>query len=475
MTQEETIQNNLNSLNIFFNKNEFKKNECIILEKNENSFLVPFAKESTKEFFEKIFSEQGPFWEAYFELGLGEIPKGKEYTLFINNELYFCKNIENQYIYSIGPKPLFEYKNKKLIQIKPISTDFTIRLLSAPFDIISQTKQIVIDAFLINEILPEIKIQLEESKNYWETNKDKLDFELFEAEYALEKAVKCMKYSFLMSLAYLIKLKPSEQIVELINETKKIYDSIKNIKNEEDKLIDTSYFGKNIYDISQTRVFDNTNLINEFESLKLPIDKWMILRETLKIICARYLAVQRKAYLSIGRKFNLGENIFYLSTKEISEIKENKLKEILKLTNERKLNFEINSKNNLPNKLIYLNKWFFEEKINLNALEEIIGVSVGAKTNIKGIATFVKNDSDLKKDFSGKIIITNYFSPNLVVTYKSALGIISSVGGELSHPAIVAREKNIPCIIQANINTIHEGDEIELNGERGIAKIIKKN
>ncbi|MFA6065505.1 MAG: PEP-utilizing enzyme [archaeon] len=473
MINEEIIKQNTTLLNSFLSKNKFKPTDCVVLEKNENSFLVPHAKESPKEFFKEIFSSTGPFWQAYNEMGLGEIPNEKEYSLFINNELYFCTNIQNEYVYTIGPKEKYVYKNSKLVKTKPLSIDYLIRTLSAPLDIISQTNQTIINAFRINEILPEISEQLKESEEYWERTKDKPDFEAHDAEYALQRAVKCMKYSFLVSLAYSLNLKPSEQINPLIEKTKQIHESIKKFQKGETPPLDIGYFGENIYDISKERFFDKTNPRKDFVLLELPNNEWMILRETLKIVCARYLAIQRKAYLSLAKSLSLEENIFYLTTKELLKIKESPLNEVVGIIAQRKVDFERNLKISTPNKIIYdSEKWFFENEILVTKNEEIHGLSVGAKTKAQGIISIVRNDEDLKKDFLGKIIVTSYFSPNLVVTYKSALGVISSVGGSLSHPAIVAREKNLPCIVQANIEGIKEGDTIEIDGEKGIARVI---
>ncbi len=307
-------------------------------------------------------------------------------------------------------------------------------------------------------------------------NKNKQDLNAHDAEYALEKAVKCMKYSFLASIAYSLGLKPSEQIKDLVEETKQIHSSISKFQKGEPLTTNYDYFGENIYDISKERFYDKLNQKPETELPQLPANEWMIIRETLKIVCARYLAVQRKAYQTVGKSSTLGENVFYLSTKELIKLNKTPVNEIAQIIAQRKYAFEKNVTSSLPNKIIYdSQKWFFEEEIQNTINEEITGVSVGSKTTVKGIASIVRNDLDLQKDFSGKLIVTSYFSPNLVVTYKSALGVISSVGGALSHPAIVAREKNLPCIVQANINGIKEGDEVELNGEKGSAKIVKQN
>jgi len=54
-------------------------------------------------------------------------------------------------------------------------------------------------------------------------------------------------------------------------------------------------------------------------------------------------------------------------------------------------------------------------------------------------------------------------------------GIVTEVGGRLSHAAIVAREYGIPCIVgvQNILKEIKDGDLIKIDGTAGEIKILK--
>ncbi|MHA1865571.1 MAG: PEP-utilizing enzyme, partial [Candidatus Heimdallarchaeaceae archaeon] len=60
--------------------------------------------------------------------------------------------------------------------------------------------------------------------------------------------------------------------------------------------------------------------------------------------------------------------------------------------------------------------------------------------------------------------------------YSLISGLITEIGGSLSHGAIVAREYGLPLVsnIPNATRILKTGQEIILDGTRGIVKIIKK-
>jgi pyruvate,water dikinase len=54
------------------------------------------------------------------------------------------------------------------------------------------------------------------------------------------------------------------------------------------------------------------------------------------------------------------------------------------------------------------------------------------------------------------------------------VGIISEVGGSLSHGAIVAREYGIPAVMDIHnaTNILRNGQRVRIDGQRGIVEII---
>jgi len=60
---------------------------------------------------------------------------------------------------------------------------------------------------------------------------------------------------------------------------------------------------------------------------------------------------------------------------------------------------------------------------------------------------------------------------------EKASAFVTDAGGMLSHAAIVARELKKPCVLATENATkiIKDGDEIEVDANMGIVRILKKN
>ncbi len=99
---------------------------------------------------------------------------------------------------------------------------------------------------------------------------------------------------------------------------------------------------------------------------------------------------------------------------------------------------------------------------------EIAGVSVGGKGIAQGPAVFISAKADYSKNVAGKIIVSDSFSPNLALLYKNAKGVVSKSGGQLAHSAIIAREMDLPAIVQVqNFELIAEGQMLRIDGKTG--------
>lgn len=82
--------------------------------------------------------------------------------------------------------------------------------------------------------------------------------------------------------------------------------------------------------------------------------------------------------------------------------------------------------------------------------------------------------SDLEfKD--GDILVTGMTRPEFIPLMKQASAIITDEGGIACHASIVSRELHKPCIVGTKIATqvLHDGDEVEVDADKGVVKIIK--
>ena len=100
----------------------------------------------------------------------------------------------------------------------------------------------------------------------------------------------------------------------------------------------------------------------------------------------------------------------------------------------------------------------------------------GCRGQARGRVKIVNVIKDMFKMEAGDILVSISTQPDLLPAMKKAAAFITDQGGVTSHAAIVAREMHTPCVIATKIATqvLHDGDEVEVDADRGIVKILKK-
>jgi len=114
-------------------------------------------------------------------------------------------------------------------------------------------------------------------------------------------------------------------------------------------------------------------------------------------------------------------------------------------------------------------------KVNKD-VKELKGLS-GAAGVARGPARIVLHPSDFHKVQEGDIMITVQAVPSFIKPLMLCKGIVADGGsGITSHPATLAREVGIPCVVQTKIATeiIKDGDMVEVDGNNGFMRILKK-
>ncbi len=123
--------------------------------------------------------------------------------------------------------------------------------------------------------------------------------------------------------------------------------------------------------------------------------------------------------------------------------------------------------------------WNEVVKINLSkTYNDIITGLTGNGGKIVGKVRVVLDIEKQGKDFvEGEILITSMTRPEYLPLMSKASAFITDEGGLTCHAAIVAREMHKPCIIGTKIATrvLKDGDLVEVDAERGVVKILKKN
>ncbi|MDZ7963032.1 MAG: phosphoenolpyruvate synthase [Aulosira sp. DedQUE10] len=111
------------------------------------------------------------------------------------------------------------------------------------------------------------------------------------------------------------------------------------------------------------------------------------------------------------------------------------------------------------------------QRENLPA-EAIVGLPVSSGV-IEGRARVILNmeDADLE---DGDILVTSFTDPSWTPLFVSIKGLVTEVGGLMTHGAVIAREYGLPAIVGVDNATklINDGQRIRVNGTEGYVEIL---
>ncbi|BAY11669.1 phosphoenolpyruvate synthase [Calothrix sp. NIES-2098] len=104
--------------------------------------------------------------------------------------------------------------------------------------------------------------------------------------------------------------------------------------------------------------------------------------------------------------------------------------------------------------------------------EAIIGLPVSSGV-IEGRARVILNmeDADLE---DGDILVTSFTDPSWTPLFVSIKGLVTEVGGLMTHGAVIAREYGLPAVVGVESATklIDDGQRIRVNGTEGYVEIL---
>ena len=101
----------------------------------------------------------------------------------------------------------------------------------------------------------------------------------------------------------------------------------------------------------------------------------------------------------------------------------------------------------------------------------------GSPGKIRGPARVVPALAEAGKLKSGDVLVTETTAPPWTPLFATASAVVTDTGGVLSHCAVVAREYRIPAVVGtgAATATIRSGQTVEVDGDRGIVRVLSEN
>ena len=169
------------------------------------------------------------------------------------------------------------------------------------------------------------------------------------------------------------------------------------------------------------------------------------------------------------------EDIYYLTFEELHEVvRTNKLDYSLeRVISKRKDEYKSYEKLTPPRVITSDGEIVAGEykRENLPA-EAIVGLAVSSGV-IEGRARVILNmeDADLE---DGDILVTSFTDPSWTPLFVSIKGLVTEVGGLMTHGAVIAREYGLPAVVGVENATklIKDGQRIRVNGTEGYVEIL---
>ncbi|SDP03920.1 pyruvate, water dikinase [Paenibacillus sp. yr247] len=166
------------------------------------------------------------------------------------------------------------------------------------------------------------------------------------------------------------------------------------------------------------------------------------------------------------------EDMYYLTFEELHEVvRTNKLDD--QIINKRKEDYKFFKKLTPPRVITsdgeIIAGEYKRENLPANA---IVGLPVSSGV-IEGRARVILNmeNADLE---DGDILVTSFTDPGWTPLFVSIKGLVTEVGGLMTHGAVIAREYGLPAVVGVENATrlIKDGQRIRVNGTEGYIEIL---
>lgn len=167
------------------------------------------------------------------------------------------------------------------------------------------------------------------------------------------------------------------------------------------------------------------------------------------------------------------KDIYYLTFEEFREVVETNIMDE-ELILKRKEDFKSYEKLTPPRVITsdgeIVNGKYKRENLPSNAL---IGLAVSSGV-FEGRARVILNMDDAKLE-EGDVLVTSYTDPSWTTLFVSIKGLVTEVGGLMTHGAVIAREYGLPAVVGVERATklIKDGQRIRVNGIEGYVELLE--
>jgi rifampicin phosphotransferase len=240
---------------------------------------------------------------------------------------------------------------------------------------------------------------------------------------------------------------------EALTKEQELLDRLKQLPDGEEKAEEAKRMISLIRNLSGYREYPKYGIVSRYF-----VYKQALLKEAEQLVQAKVIHEK--------------EDIYYLTFEELREVvRTNKLD--YQIISTRKDEYKLYKKLTPPRVITSDGEIIAGEykRENLPA-EAIVGLAVSSGV-IEGRARVILNmeDADLE---DGDILVTPFTDPSWTPLFVSIKGLVTEVGGLMTHGAVIAREYGLPAVVGVENATklIKDGQSIRVNGTDGYVEML---
>lgn len=240
---------------------------------------------------------------------------------------------------------------------------------------------------------------------------------------------------------------------EALKKEQELLDRLKQLPDGEQKAKETKRMIDLIRNFSGFREYPKYGMVNRYF-----VYKQALLKEAEQLVQAGVIHEK--------------EDIYYFTFEELHEVvRTNKLD--YQIISKRKDEYKLYEKLTPPRVITSDGEIIAGEykRENLPA-EAIVGLPVSSGV-IEGRARVILNmeDADLE---DGDILVTSFTDPSWTPLFVSIKGLVTEVGGLMTHGAVIAREYGLPAVVGVENATklIKDGQRIRVHGTEGYIEVL---
>lgn len=210
----------------------------------------------------------------------------------------------------------------------------------------------------------------------------------------------------------------------------------------------------------------------ELESLIAEAQALLPYRETGKHYLMMGYELIRLALLELGRRFGIGDDVFFLHLDELGQF-ESEREGLTEKIKQRKTRWKSQRRLDLPDVIDSAKLDDLGLPRRFAGAEELDAVPLSAGVSM-GRARLIRHPAEAGDLGTDCILVCPSTDPSWTALFARIKGLVVERGGVLSHGAIAARDFAIPAVACADATSIiKDGARIRVDGDRGRVAIVR--